>query len=336
MKADISAYLAANAQALELLHKAAAMGKKGCRFHLDFSLGYDMPVPHLMDLRHATRLLYLQALMKVEGGKPDEAETVIADSFAAARALLKEPLLISQLVRMAVISVSASTLERVLSRTALGDRQLTDLSKAIASQENPEPLMRGMVGERCCVEDLFNDSSRYDNEPVNKLGTALLLWRWSGFKVTDHLKYLQLMTEVVSAAGGSTREMRDLPKDLEKEVQQAPKYYLLTRLLVPDLSRVYEEQLRMLSHLRAARAAIAVERFRAANGRLPDSLDELVPKFLDAVPADPFDDKPIRYRKVAKGYVTYSVGPDLTDAGGRERDPKDPKAPYNIPFTVAR
>ena len=74
----------------------------------------------------------------------------------------------------------------------------------------------------------------------------------------------------------------------------------------------------------------------SANGRLPDSLDELVPKWLDAVPTDPFDDKPIRYKKLAKGFVTYSVGPDLKDDGGKERNPKDSNAPYDITFIVAR
>ena len=333
MKTDISAYLAANAQALELLHKAAAIER--CRFDLDFSLGVGIPLHHLAELRHAARLLELQALMKVEGGKPDEA--AIADSFGAARALLNEPLLASQLVRMAVNSISASTLERVLSRTTFGDKQLMDLSNAIASQENPEPLMRGMAGERCRGEDIFNNFSRYSGELNYEPGsTALFLWKWSGLKSKDHLTYLRLMDEVVRAAGGSAKGMRELSKDWEQEVQQVPKYYLLTRLLVPALSSVYKEELKMLAHLRAGRAAIAVERFRAANGRLPDSLDELTPKWLDTVPADPFDDNPIRYRKLAKGFVTYSLGPDLTDAGGRERDPKDPKAPYNIPFTVAR
>ena len=334
MKAGVSAYLAANAQALELLHKAAAI--EGCRFDLDFSLGVGIPLHHLMALRHAARLLQLQALMKVEGGKPDEAAAAIADSFSAARAVRNEPLLISQLVRIAVTNSSVNTLERVLSRTALGDRQLADLSKAIASQENPEPLMRGLAGERCRGEDIFNNFSRYSGELNYEPGTtALFLWKWSGLKTEDHLMYLRLMAELVRAAGGSAKDMRDLTMR-EEEFRRMPDYYLLTRLLVPALSRAHEEQLKMLARLRAACAAIAVERFRMANGRLPDSLDELTPKWLDAVPADPFDDKPIRYRKLAKGYVTYSVGPDLKDDCGRERDSKEYNAPYDIPFIVAR
>jgi hypothetical protein len=107
-------------------------------------------------------------------------------------------------------------------------------------------------------------------------------------------------------------------------------------MLVPALSRAYEEQLKMFARVRAARAGIAVERFRLANGRLPDSLDELPPKWLDTVPTDPFDDKPIRYKKLTQGFVTYSIGPDLKDDGGKERDPKNYSAPFDITFIVAR
>lgn len=331
MKTRISAYLAANAEALELLHKAAAID--GCRFDLDFSLGFEMRLPHFAKLRQAARLLELQALMKAEGGKPDEAAMAIADSLSAARALQNEPLLISHLVRMAVISMSTGTLERVLSRTILGDQQLTALSRAIASQENPEDLILGLAGERCFGEDAFaHHKVPGENNPI----PFHFLWNWSGLKAKDHLEYLRLMAGVVRVAGGSAREMRDLPKDWEMELQHTPKYYLLTRLLVPAVLGVNEHQLKMLARFRATRAGIAVERFRMANGRLPDSLGELTPKWLDTVPADPFDDQPIRYKKLAKGFVTYSVGPDQKDHGGIEFDPKDFKAPHDITFIVAR
>jgi len=80
--------------------------------------------------------------------------------------------------------------------------------------------------------------------------------------------------------------------------------------------------------LRCCCASLAVERYRLANGALPDSLGDLVPKFLDAVPIDPFDGQPLRYRKLTKGYVVYSVGEDGKDDGGDEK--KD------ITFTVER
>jgi hypothetical protein len=75
------------------------------------------------------------------------------------------------------------------------------------------------------------------------------------------------------------------------------------------------------AYSRLARTALAVERFRLAHGRLPESLGELVPEFLPVVPADPFDGQPLRYRVLSKGYMVYSVGDDGHDDGGREHPP---------------
>jgi hypothetical protein len=41
-----------------------------------------------------------------------------------------------------------------------------------------------------------------------------------------------------------------------------------------------------------------------------------VPALLDRVPKDPFDGQPIRYCKLDKGYVVYSVGEDRKDDKG--------------------
>jgi len=38
--------------------------------------------------------------------------------------------------------------------------------------------------------------------------------------------------------------------------------------------------------------------------------DALVPGQLSAVPADPFDGKPLRFKRLTKGYVIYSIGKD--------------------------
>jgi hypothetical protein len=66
-------------------------------------------------------------------------------------------------------------------------------------------------------------------------------------------------------------------------------------------------------------AALAVERFRLARGRWPESLADVVPEVLAAVPADPFDGQPLRYRRTAGGVVIYSIGPDGADDGGTFR-----------------
>ena len=68
---------------------------------------------------------------------------------------------------------------------------------------------------------------------------------------------------------------------------------------------------------------IALRRFELEHGKLPEKLDELVPKFLDSVPADPFDNAPMRWN--ATGRVVYSIGKDLKDDNGAVSEPRSNK-----------
>lgn len=85
---------------------------------------------------------------------------------------------------------------------------------------------------------------------------------------------------------------------------------------------------RTSAQVTAVISGLAIERHRLSNGRAPDGLNKLVPTYLDTVPRDPFDGQPLRYKKLVKGYVVYSIGEDGVDDGGYEK--KD------ITFTVER
>lgn len=81
------------------------------------------------------------------------------------------------------------------------------------------------------------------------------------------------------------------------------------------------------ARLRCAVAALAVERYRQKHGRWPERLADVVPDFLTAIPADPSDGAPLRYRRLEDGAVVYSVGDDGQDGGGllkRQGILKDP------------
>ncbi|MCI0335695.1 MAG: hypothetical protein L0228_21015 [Planctomycetes bacterium] len=63
---------------------------------------------------------------------------------------------------------------------------------------------------------------------------------------------------------------------------------------------------------------LALTRFHHDHDRWPAALAELVPKYLPAIPADPFDPtgQPIRYLRTDETYVLYSVGANGADEGG--------------------
>ena len=90
----------------------------------------------------------------------------------------------------------------------------------------------------------------------------------------------------------------------------------LVRILHPSFSWIVELHGDTVAKLRCAGAGLAAERFRLDNGRLPGSMGALVPRYLDAVPIDPFNQQPVRLALNEDGIVIYSVGPDRTDDGG--------------------
>ena len=95
-------------------------------------------------------------------------------------------------------------------------------------------------------------------------------------------------------------------------------YTILAKMLLPALEKAVRKSARMQSYVDSTRVACALERCRLANGAPPDRLDALVPVFIDAVPHDVIDGKPLRYRRNADGgFVLYSIGWNKTDDGGQ-------------------
>lgn len=70
--------------------------------------------------------------------------------------------------------------------------------------------------------------------------------------------------------------------------------------------------------LTVTRVLLAMKAFKAEKGRLPETLGELVPGYLEAVPLDDYDGQPLRYSAEKK--VIYSVGEDLKDGGGMTKE----------------
>jgi hypothetical protein len=63
--------------------------------------------------------------------------------------------------------------------------------------------------------------------------------------------------------------------------------------------------------------AIALKRYQLKHGNFPADLNSLVPDFLPAIPLDPVDGQPLRYRRNADGtFLLYSVGENGVDDGG--------------------
>ena len=69
--------------------------------------------------------------------------------------------------------------------------------------------------------------------------------------------------------------------------------------------------------LNQAALVCALERYRLVHGRYPDSLEQLVPDFVQKLPRDLIGGQPLKYRRTADGkFLLYSIGWNEKDDGG--------------------
>ena len=88
----------------------------------------------------------------------------------------------------------------------------------------------------------------------------------------------------------------------------------LIRVLTPAARGLLVMGDQSRAELGVTRIMLAMKAFKLDNGRLPQTLDELAPNYLDAVPLDCYEGKPLRWNPAKK--LIYSVGKDLKDDGG--------------------
>jgi len=102
------------------------------------------------------------------------------------------------------------------------------------------------------------------------------------------------------------------------------------------VSRVSEVQFRALVKRRMTAVALAVRLWEVGHGRRPESLEQLAPDYLPAVPVDVFaaDGRAIGYLPDAEHPMLYSVGPNGVDEGGKfSQGPEwPPDYAHDIPF----
>jgi hypothetical protein len=95
-------------------------------------------------------------------------------------------------------------------------------------------------------------------------------------------------------------------------------YKIFAHRLMPAFETTVKKFAHGQSSVSLARTAIALERFRLAQGNYPDSLDALAPQYIATVPHDLIGGGPLKYRRTADGdFILYSIGWNETDNDGK-------------------
>ena len=139
-------------------------------------------------------------------------------------------------------------------------------------------------------------------------------------------KYDEITNAIIEEAERPMCSWQEFPDEVMNRVLDTTAKkarFCLVGIISPSIGKAVRAAYETEQSRDAVLVALALERYRRANGVYPGRLDELVPDFLAAVPLDRMDGKPMKYRLIDGKPVLYSVGMDRDDDGGRF-NPNDP------------
>ena len=277
-------------------------------------------------VRQVVALLEYDALRLAHEGRADDAVRSCQAELNAGRSLGDEPFLVSQLVRIACVHRACRAAERALGLGEPGPAVLAALQRLLEDEDRHPGLLIGARGERGIDHALF-EAMEEGRMTTGELGGKAnsppsLTESLFGFAIRDRFRVEHpLMLDLIGRRVAAVRELpihqqAETEQHFEAEGRAVPSWAILTPLILPAASKLGEASRRKHAHVRSLAALLAAERYRRAKGRWPASLAELVPEFLAAVPADPYDGAPLRYRRLDDGVTAYAVGADRVDDGG--------------------
>lgn len=246
------------------------------------------------------------------------------------------------------------TLEMILEHGSFTVPHLLQLENAFRQAETRGTVRNAFAVKRAQDLEAISNSQQYEGRrtPSHWLGILLYdelpvlgksyhgLRVVSGSFVREKLRYLNATQRWIDAGDLQAREA--LVQTDEWAVRAFPPRLLYSVFAAEiqewrdyPFAKIQLLENRANANLRCAQTACAIERFRLAEGRMPNEIVELVPEFLDTLPLDPFDNQTIRYNQAPGLYRVYCVGEDMKDDGGMPLNWDElPKGDYMLEVAV--
>ncbi|MEZ6137808.1 MAG: hypothetical protein R3C53_23215 [Pirellulaceae bacterium] len=249
------------------------------RFPIEFD-SINTLLPNTQEMRSAARMLSLHGQVAVLDGNSTQVRLDVEALLGCSKALHGEPILVSQLVSIAIDSMGVELLKRALEQDVLEERDLMLLLPHVLAKTGIGPEYRvALHGEIAMMLPVFDNPGMAGEEGATRLPA----------RGNDMLHYLEHMESVLAAdeSGDLGEFMADLQAseaNLEKLFDAGPIVAfdsILTGLLAPATAASGQAFVRSTLH-RMAAICIGIRLYEKKHARLPTSLAELVDVGVDA------------------------------------------------------
>lgn len=294
----------------------AASARPYSSYPVHYHESFSVHLQHLSVLRSLSDLVSLRVVAELDQGLRTNAFADLKLCLYLGESLKSEPLLISQLVRIALLKSAFSTIWETLDRWS--DDQLAELQRRLAEIDVLTDYPRALRGERVFSNDVFVRMRRGEGFPQDfavaaRYGTSGFLYQNQLTVNRLHQKYSFTPVDVDKRKVDARAA---LALDEIPELKQRHPYRIFAHLLFPALSKAVLRFTEAQTDRDFALIAVALERHRRAHGSYPETLDELVPRLLPKLPHDLITGSPLHYRRVADDFLLYAVGFNEKDDNG--------------------
>jgi hypothetical protein len=338
-QAAAEAYLKELESARQELHTLVALDG-AVRYPIDFQVGFATLLPNLSPLRNVARVLSLEFKVAEREGNSQEALNSLLGIFKTAETLRREPMLISQLVRYAILGIGLVRVPEFLQLDPT-EEQLLTLQNSLAAVDLHNSLQVAYLGERATMLQTLRNVENISEltgggNSISQLGPLLNpTGNFTTSRPGDCAKMLELLTDLIEAAKlpypqnfqQSDAVEANLNKLMADEKSSLPwDRHLLTSLLIPSSGSVSKALGRAAVAQHTAAVAIAVERYRLQKQAYPEKLADLESLVPAAYLLDPITGKPLLIKQDAAEVIIYSVGQNGSDDSGDIKlgDPSSP------------
>jgi hypothetical protein len=304
-------------------------------FEVDWSKGIATGLPHLSGMHSAAGLLNMSAIVRARRGDVDPAMEDVLAGLRLRKPLDAEPYVGSKLTAYALDNVAFGSLQAVLDAGRPSRAALEAALRELDGREEANGLTRQYVWATAHGVQAI-EAARRDADAASEIGfrgtvdverflvKAFVRTLWVG--AADEAEFVSIMNRCIensrTAYPGAIAGVPASPRfTTASDLMQAP-FMAATAHLVSagELERFMLEQAHADTKARLARCVIALTLYHMDNGRYPEALQELVPKYLPEVQTDPFTGKALLCQLRDNGFVVYSTGQDGFDNGGVGQD----------------
>jgi hypothetical protein len=277
-----------------------------------------------------------QATWLARHGQPEEALHWCAVGIRCARQAETYPGTIGLLVAGADTAIILQPAQEVIQAHRAGAASRRELDAALASLDFTQATATALQGRIAHVLDLFADlrAGRKrlrelieewwfpNNEKRDLRGNAIwdLYQSWLGRPWMNRDECICLDGIALEQAPTVLPSFQARPAFAAVKVQ-APPHWLAPIahdcLEPPPLIRTALKRDQNGANLDLCRLTLALQTYREAQGRYPETLEAVRAAAPGLRLTDPFSGKNYRYRREGEGFVAYSWGPDLKDDGGK-------------------